>query len=131
MIAYSYYHHIWPANQYLPKAIAFRESREDPFAVGDDGLAVGLFQLHWDFIVTWAGNSSGQAFKLPGEQIVAHWSPGIWALAVGNFLTHHHDEQWTVQLALNLFHYGHVEAADPDHYVAAVELAAAVGKLTW
>ena len=127
----NYYAHVWPLNLWLPKAIALYESAENPLAVGDEGKAIGLFQLHWDFIVTWAaGPSIGRATD-PGMIAIGHWSPGTWALAVRNFLTHYYDLRLKIEPALRIYHYGHDESNDPDLYVAGVKASSRAGRLTW
>lgn len=45
----SLYHHFGGDDWKWFAAIAMHESGENPFAIGDDGLAWGLFQMHPDF----------------------------------------------------------------------------------
>ena len=131
MIPDSYYATIWTPNFWLPKQIAMRESSENPLAVGDVGLAVGLFQMHYDFIQTWAPMPKAAIVVLPCDAIVIHWSAGIWALALHNFLDHHSALDISIAKALRIFHYGHDEQADPDDYVADVLMQRPKPALTW
>jgi len=116
----SYYASIWRPNLWLPKQIAMRESSENPYEVSDAGDAIGLFQQHWDFIETWAPMPLLDPARSLTEVASLHWSPGVWALALRNFLSRHYTQQITVAAALRIFHYGHDDAADPDGYVARV-----------
>jgi hypothetical protein len=130
-IADSYYKSIWPSNLWLPKAIAIHESSEDPFAIGDVGDAVGLFQMHWSFLETWALDGC-KADTFPAwRRYEIHHSPGIWRLALGNFLSHQRGVGASISTAVNIFHYGHFEPTDPAGYVQAVQKCASGQWLSW
>ncbi|MFI4971286.1 MAG: transglycosylase SLT domain-containing protein, partial [Hyphomicrobiales bacterium] len=104
-------------------AVVEHESGWNPLAVGDDGLAVGLFQMHPSFIAwIWPEYSTDGAMLR-----LAHTDPFFQADTFERFWAR---KFATLQPAdkLMIYHYGETKAAslakaenpDPDGYVAAI-----------
>jgi hypothetical protein len=97
------------------KAIAIVESGENPYAIGDSGLAAGLFQMHPDW---W------QDYGLcPPDW---RWVPAVAMRALRRFWDH--SSKVTVPDRVKIFHYGfhkwqELAGADPDLYLARVKAA--------
>jgi hypothetical protein len=100
------------------KAIAMIESSEDEYATGDDGLAIGLFQEHPDFMMQWLGWKE----LSPAE----HGSPWTQAIALRAFWQH--DAGMAKLDRCLAFHYGMagfngLKGADPDGYGDRIKAA--------
>ena len=104
-------------------AVAEQESGWNPLACGDNGLSVGLWQMHPTFIAWMWPEFAGDGSMLR----IAHCDPFFQADTFERF--------WNRRFAkfqpadkLRIYHYGEAKAAslataenpDPDGYVAAV-----------
>src|ERR1700675_1791491 len=129
-IAKSYYQQCWPRNWYFPKYVALNESSENPFEISDAGDAIGIFQMHWDFIETWADYPNKFTEDDPVYREVVHSSPGVWKRAMRIFLGHHAALKLEPATVLRIFHYGHDDTKDPDGYVVKVLRLAGTDPMT-
>jgi len=96
----------------LFRAIALQESRENPWAIGDGGDAVGLFQQHASFWVDFGSTVAED-----------RWHPAAQLRALRNFWHTYSNE--TLEERLLRYHYRGKSNApidgDPDDYVAKVQ----------
>ena len=102
------------------KAIAIVESSENEYETNDDGLAVGLFQEHPDFMTEWLCWTADD--MTPGE----HGSPWTQAIALRAFWQH--DAGMAKLDRCLAYHYGMagfegLKGADPDGYGDRIKAA--------
>jgi hypothetical protein len=117
---YKFYMHKAPGDWRWVKAVAMHESGENPWAVGDSGLAVGLLQQHEDFQDTYHPQDARPAKEVAWMETDKRWHPAYQAACFATFWYHPHHIKLDERTRVISYHVGHISTLDEDGYYGAV-----------